>query len=377
MMSQSYSHPSRYELKNQRTSHFSSHASIYDRGRQYNWTSLISPSSPYDDSEPMPSIPVASAAYLQPQQQQQQLHRHQDHQTQEQQQQQQHQQIAPLSPQKSKQLKKPRQTQQQQQYNQQPRSNHQPIMLTVEEKLQRIPDPPLCFCGQEAFQSESDLGISYDCYALQSKDRKRICGFHIHKRAWDSFRNKLQKGQDLDQHDSELSICPFFNYTFCVCFQYINDYPRRFPPTPKCFCSMHVIIAEVEEEQECGGIRKRFAFNCPHHAIDGAKPKCTWSCWAEEVPFRRPKFALHSEEADEYYLPIIARWKGITLAAAERHLSELCDSRYDQEQSSTQEPRRQDQAVVEELEEQVDHQEERQQLQQQEQQQVLRKDEEE
>ncbi|KAG2219807.1 hypothetical protein INT45_001139 [Circinella minor] len=182
--------------------------------------------------------------------------------------------------------------------------------LSISDKLKRIPDPPLCFCGEAAFRTDSEMGIIYDCHALHKKERKRICGFHIHQRAWDGFRRQLLKGQDLDQHDPELRICPYFNYTFCVLFHYINDYPKKFPPTPKCFCNLQVIVAEVEDyDKDSGSYYQRIIFKCPHHDIDGAKPKCTWSLNAEEVPFRRPKYLLHSRDLDEMVARLRARMR--------------------------------------------------------------------
>ncbi|KAI7848836.1 hypothetical protein BDC45DRAFT_574445 [Circinella umbellata] len=132
------------------------------------------------------------------------------------------------------------------------------------EKLKRISNRPLCFCGEAAFKTDSEMGIIYDCRALHKKEQKRVCGFHIRQRAWDGFQWQLLKGQDLNQHDAELKICPYFNYTFCVFFHHINDDPKK--------------------------------------DIDGAKPKCTWSLNAEKAPFRRPKYLLHSRDLDEMVL---------------------------------------------------------------------------
>lgn len=54
-------------------------------------------------------------------------------------------------------------------------------------------------------------------------------------------------------------------------------------------------MSEEFEWDEAGTrtVRKRIAFKCPHFDIDGAKPKCVWSLWAEEVPFLKPKLPPH------------------------------------------------------------------------------------
>ncbi|KAI8142612.1 hypothetical protein BJV82DRAFT_615499 [Fennellomyces sp. T-0311] len=179
-----------------------------------------------------------------------------------------------------------------------PKQPPRQLTLSVADKLKRIPDPPVCYCGKTAYRSESDLGVMYDCYRME-KNGGKICGFHVHQRAWDNFRERLKRNQDLDEHDPELMICPYFNYTFCVSFLYINDYARRYPKPPTCFCNLQVAISE-EHVKEGGRIKKRIAFRCPHHAIDGAKPKCTWSCAAELVYFKPPRHPLHSVELLEH-----------------------------------------------------------------------------
>ncbi|KAI9271632.1 hypothetical protein BDA99DRAFT_534120 [Phascolomyces articulosus] len=201
--------------------------------------------------------------------------------------------------------------------------------LPMEEKLKRMPNPPVCFCGKPAYSHDTDLGMMYDCHGFENKDTKRICGFHVHARAWDQFRQQLVKGQDVDQHDPELSICPFFNFTFCVIFFYINDYPKRFPPTPKCFCNLQVIIHEVEEKRSVDNeYWKRLEFKCPHHHIDGAKPKCTWTCKANQVAFGRPKRLIHSKEIDDYVARIRAR----------QHQQQRDDDEEEEEETEDQHP---------------------------------------
>ncbi|KAI9301353.1 hypothetical protein BJ944DRAFT_169233, partial [Cunninghamella echinulata] len=87
----------------------------------------------------------------------------------------------------------------------------------------------------------------------------------------------------------ELSTCPFFNFTFCVAFRMTNDFKKLSPPVPKCFCNLRVVISENDFKG-----KRRISFTCPNFYIDGAKPKCSWFLWAEELVFNKPKYPRHS-----------------------------------------------------------------------------------
>ncbi|KAI9321488.1 hypothetical protein BX666DRAFT_985338 [Dichotomocladium elegans] len=159
-------------------------------------------------------------------------------------------------------------------------------------------DMPFCFCGKPALLSETDLGPMYNCCRLGCDSlpaSKYICGFHVHKRAWNYFRGKLLGGSDIDPDDCELSVCPYFNYTFCVMFGVINGYAKSFPPPPNCFCGLAVKMA-AESDDFGNGQRDmcKLFFRCPHFDIEGAKPKCAFSLPAEQVAFRRPNRMLHT-----------------------------------------------------------------------------------
>ena len=154
------------------------------------------------------------------------------------------------------------------------------IGLTPDEIHKHLRDPPLCFCNQTAHMSETALGTMYDCHNIQDDKAQKICGFHIHGRAWNMFR---ERGH-LDVNDPELSVCPYFNFTFCVRFRVINDYSKQTLTVPRCFCGLRVKMAEQND---------RLVFKCPNYDIDGAKPKCAWNLWAEQVAFARPQPLLH------------------------------------------------------------------------------------
>ncbi|KAL0078238.1 hypothetical protein J3Q64DRAFT_1610363, partial [Phycomyces blakesleeanus] len=71
-------------------------------------------------------------------------------------------------------------------------------------------------------------------------------------------------------------------------FETSNPYSKRtYPPSP-CFCNVPIIVHELPNNG-----RKKIAFSCQNFYIDGARPKCSWFLWAEQVPFRRPRQNLH------------------------------------------------------------------------------------
>ncbi|KAJ8656300.1 hypothetical protein O0I10_008094 [Lichtheimia ornata] len=154
------------------------------------------------------------------------------------------------------------------------------VGLAPEEIRKHMRDPPLCFCNKKAHRSETALGTMYDCHNLQDEKAQKICGFHIHGKAWSTFR---ERGR-LDADDPELSVCPYFNFTFCVRFRVINDYSKQTLAVPRCFCGLRVKMAEQND---------RIVFKCPNYDIDGAKPKCAWNLWAEQVAFGKPQPLLH------------------------------------------------------------------------------------
>src|SRR6185312_11059743 len=102
-----------------------------------------------------------------------------------------------------------------------------------------------------------------------------------HKDAWDSFL----EGK-IDPKHPELSVCPYFNYTFCVFFNTKNIYKISFPPAPKCHCGIPVTIRYSHN-------REKYIFGCEYYPITGAKPKCDWYAWAKTVAFPKPVDSIH------------------------------------------------------------------------------------
>ncbi|CAB4427587.1 unnamed protein product [Rhizophagus irregularis] len=111
---------------------------------------------------------------------------------------------------------------------------------------------------------------------------KPVCGYHIHKDAWDSF---FDRKYNINAEHQELAICPFFNFTFCAFFDLRNSYPLSHPSPPNCFCGLPVMM-----RHEFHG---KLMFTCPNYLIDGARPKCTWKLWANEVPFQKTNGCTH------------------------------------------------------------------------------------
>ncbi|KAK9718166.1 hypothetical protein K7432_005709 [Basidiobolus ranarum] len=216
-------------------------------------------------------------------------------------------------------------------------------------------DPPLCFCLQPATPSDSVcFGAIYEChfkannpppYPTQSESKSeyqtsnlkleqdidsiistlreinqddqvsfsessrpstsfhkppkptqdKICGFHIHKKAWDSFfsgKTSVHLNNDNFQH-RELKLCPFFNFTFCVYFRLSNAYSKQYPVTPTCFCGGRVIINRTYRE---GKNYRRYGFGCPNYKIGGRRERCTWFLWAEQLRFDRPLEDIHASQ---------------------------------------------------------------------------------
>ncbi|CAG8499537.1 11149_t:CDS:2 [Paraglomus occultum] len=188
-------------------------------------------------------------------------------------------------------------------------------------------DIPQCFCQLDAsFAYSEEFGLLYECHWMHHKvedgkseepseertddnDAKSteqvpeneslitgnessdintkssksdyVCGFHVHKDAWDSFL-----AGEIDPRHPELSVCPYFNYTFCVFFEERNTYKLAFPPTPKCHCGFPVTIRYSHTHF-------KYMFGCEFYPIDGAKPKCDWHAWAISVAFPKPVDSIH------------------------------------------------------------------------------------
>lgn len=152
--------------------------------------------------------------------------------------------------------------------------------------------------GDQVFPAKSKgIRKPNDSAATSDKGRNKsrnqpsnICGFHVHKRAWDQFRSQLEAGNDLDPNHLELNICPAFNLTFCASFRLQNTFSKRFPPVPRCFCNFPVKMLMSNS-----GIHKnRVTFTCPNFDVDNARPKCSWALIAEEVPFIPSMICTHA-----------------------------------------------------------------------------------
>ncbi|CAG8823559.1 7285_t:CDS:1, partial [Gigaspora margarita] len=113
--------------------------------------------------------------------------------------------------------------------------------------------------------------------------RPAICGFHIHKDTWDIFFDNPDR---INPYHSELSTCSFFNFTFCAYFRKRNNYPLGHPPPPHCFCGIPVVMRFSARD-------RRLMFVCRNYLIDGARPKCTWHVYADQVAFEKPKGCTH------------------------------------------------------------------------------------
>lgn len=178
------------------------------------------------------------------------------------------------------------------------------LRIPIQEKLRKMPDPPLCFCGKLARKTTIyGHGVLYDCHWWTVESEKRICGFHIHGYAWDMFRKVLETGKHFSEHDPELRTCPYFNYTFCVLFHITNGYlVRHLKTSPKCFCQLPVIMSEKIEYRR--PLRISIVFKCRNYDIAGAKPKCLYMLSAEQVPFIKPKQSIHQLDFDrEFFNP--------------------------------------------------------------------------
>ncbi|ORZ21268.1 hypothetical protein BCR42DRAFT_320899, partial [Absidia repens] len=120
-------------------------------------------------------------------------------------------------------------------------------------------------------------------------ERTHICGFHVHQQAWQEIGDLVKSKQVVNKTNQELSTCPCFNFTFCVTFCLSNAMKRSSPPAPRCFCNLPAVLSERNWNH-----KKRICFVCRNFYIDGAKPKCSWFMWADEVAFNKPNYIRHS-----------------------------------------------------------------------------------
>ncbi|CAG8753639.1 28094_t:CDS:2 [Gigaspora margarita] len=143
----------------------------------------------------------------------------------------------------------------------------------------------LCFCNKPALPSYTDeFGLIYECGNCGNNDNK-VCGFHIHKEIWDKFFDNPSK---INPYDRELSICPYFNFTFCVYFRKWNDYQKNHFPPPLCFCERPVILRNTSKNKPM--------FVCSNYLINGAKPKCIYHVYADNQAFKKSENCIHSVE---------------------------------------------------------------------------------
>ncbi|ORX85219.1 hypothetical protein K493DRAFT_341818 [Basidiobolus meristosporus CBS 931.73] len=142
---------------------------------------------------------------------------------------------------------------------------------------------------------EDSVSFSDCSYTPHSENdsQPKICGFHIHKKAWDSFffgKMPPYRYNDNFEH-KELKLCPYFNFTFCVYFRLSNPFAKQYHITPTCFCGQNVTINRTYRE---GKNYRRYGFGCPNYKRYHSREKCTWFLWAEDLRFERPLENIHA-----------------------------------------------------------------------------------
>ncbi|KAI7861403.1 hypothetical protein BDF14DRAFT_1887222 [Spinellus fusiger] len=181
-----------------------------------------------------------------------------------------------------------------------PKSNYRLDDHTAAFRLKVMPTSTHCFCRKQASLTfTAEFGWIYECAYMKTTStteiasstmqrRSLICGFHLHKRAWDLFRDRLYDKKEFNPSDIELSVCPLFNLTFCIIFGVTNQYHKRTVMTPTCFCNANVVLYEEKLRN-----KSNFLLTCPNFFIDGARPKCSWSLHANRVPFKKTDRPTH------------------------------------------------------------------------------------
>ncbi|KAI8990062.1 hypothetical protein BDB01DRAFT_833093 [Pilobolus umbonatus] len=158
--------------------------------------------------------------------------------------------------------------------------------------IDKITIPPTCFCGKPAYASAvNSENTVYECNLMGRVGKLRqlrVCGFHIHSKAWEIFRQQLMyEPRQLDIHHPELSQCPLFNYTFCTLFHVINSFEKDTLTVPDCFCRHPVVIQQMMHRGQ-----QRIAFTCKNHSLEGTRPRCSWFRFGEDVHFYIPHESL-------------------------------------------------------------------------------------
>ncbi|CAG8666157.1 1516_t:CDS:2, partial [Ambispora gerdemannii] len=97
--------------------------------------------------------------------------------------------------------------------------------------------------GEEGAKVEADSSSILHTCSLSSGCSNGICGFHVHKKPWDKIWDRLTRTGHVFSHDEELSICPFFNFTYC-------ELQKKAANS----CSVVPIITSVAPDQSVLGI---------------------------------------------------------------------------------------------------------------------------
>ncbi|KAI9478052.1 MAG: hypothetical protein EXX96DRAFT_569391 [Benjaminiella poitrasii] len=168
-----------------------------------------------------------------------------------------------------------------------------------------LPDPPNCFCGKPAHRSFTlEYGPILDCdsYNLDPSTvtdptikikSKFVCGFHVHEKSWNEFRQQLKNGHTVNSEFSELRSCPLYNFTYCTIFHLSNPYLLVPPPNlPECFCHRPVVMRFKDNSIQ---------FVCKNNNVDGAR-KCSWILPANEVAFPRPEHRIHTRVSQDIFI---------------------------------------------------------------------------
>ncbi|CAJ0823527.1 3624_t:CDS:2, partial [Entrophospora sp. SA101] len=140
----------------------------------------------------------------------------------------------------------------------------------------------------ETMDNDGDDGS--DC--SKSKENK-ICAFHVHQPIW----NEMCRGESLNNNHPELNTCPFFNFTFCVIFNTITEFPINIPAVPRCYCGKPIVLRRIIRRHNKG----KWFMSCASYQIPGARPKCAWFEWANKVLYDKKdqsNISISEEEKD-------------------------------------------------------------------------------
>ncbi|CAJ0917338.1 21465_t:CDS:2, partial [Entrophospora sp. SA101] len=113
-------------------------------------------------------------------------------------------------------------------------------------------------------------------------------------------------------------------------FQTINQYPINIPSVPRCYCKRPIVLTRITTPGNIG--RWYMACASYHVSVPGAKPKCSFFKWADEVLYDKNDQCFHDDfyKFEQVFIrePTYQNWRKRLVYIQDAHINNRDDDNF-------------------------------------------------